>query len=834
MADILLSQVVFSKGELAPSMYARVDYQNYYKALKTAKNILPVPQGGARKRFGTILSTALTQTDYQTMYPMAFEYINECIYQVIFYDTAIDIYLEGTLQATVAATGIASEDINLIDETVLENKVRVTVGYQTPKDLTRAASAANTINAYDTVTNLITLNTAITNGIILPVRFTGALGTTVPQIKIGRTYFIKAFSTTTAGIYLSATDARDNLNIVDITVAGGVSTMVAQNTWAFNAVTFKNKPVYDFTGGYDAITFTPAATTGATTLAASAPIFTAAMVGGIFAGNGGIARITAFTSNILVSILVTDDFSSGAAILGSLAVLTEPAWSDARGWPRSCGSYQNRAIFANSESLPNGLWLSVINDYEDYDDSTLDDDQAISWYPTADVGMAINFITPYRSLIINTDAGVYSTPLQNEAALTPRNFSLSLQDSTPSNNIQPITIDNQVIVVAGRDVVSLQWEFGSSAFKSDVISVPSEHLITDPISMAGFRDRSTAGSRYVFIINRDGTMAMFQTLLSQEIAGWTWAQTSQSNGNSYFRKVISSIAGRCWFIVERQKATAQAPIAITGFSAPNDTLTAVASNISTTEPLAVLFSTANTLPATVPQINTTTYYFALGVTADEFKIYLSKEAALANSGAIEITSAGVGANVIKYTLSTILTLEELSYDVNTDCAVVQTGTALAQATGLNLFNAQTMTVKGDGRRYDSNAVIGGVENITILSQPATVDEVQVGYAIEGVIEPLPISAQLSADPRSSNIAQAKHIRFVNLMCVDTVGGRINNQNIALSNLNFMDFQAPVGQLGLMQVSLMAGWNQFKAPPFTITHDEPYDFNLIGLFYRVEV
>jgi hypothetical protein len=130
---------------------------------------------------------------------------------------------------------------------------------------------------------------------------------------------------------------------------------------------------------------------------------------------GGVGRITAFTSATVVTILISDDFSSTSAVPGQLALLTEPAWSDARGWPQVCGSFQNRAIFGCTDSLPNGLWCSVINDYEDFDDSSLDDDQAISWYPTSDIGNTIQFITPYRSLIVHTDSGVFSTPVQFES-----------------------------------------------------------------------------------------------------------------------------------------------------------------------------------------------------------------------------------------------------------------------------------------------------------------------------------------------------------------------------------------------------------------------------------
>jgi hypothetical protein len=817
-------------------MYARVENPIYYKGLKVAKNVLPIPQGGARKRFGTLLEATLGQNDYTQIFPMAFEYTNQCIYQLIFYNNAIDIYLEGGLVATVTGTNIDGNDVSLIDQTVLRNQVVITVGFQAPYALVRSASSANTISGF--TANTLIVASAVTVGLVLPVQFTGTPPTSNPQLKVGRVYFSRGLSLNTVAIYRTATDAAADINRVTFT-ALGASTMVPQNTWTFAPIVFSNVPVYDFNDSYDAITFTPGATTGTTTLTASGTWgatggFTNQFIGGLFAGDGGVARIISISSTTVANILIIDDFAATSAISGMISLLSEPAWSDLRGWPNVCGSYQNRAIFANTESLPNGLWCSVVNEYNNFDDSSTLDDMAIDWYPTSEVDNSIDFITPYRNLVIHTDAGVYSTPQLSTVPITPTTFSLTLQDSTPSTVVQPVTIDNQLMIISGRDVNSLLWEFGQSAYVPNLISAQSEHLITDPISMAGFRDRTTAGGRYLFIINRNGVLAMYQTLLSEDIGGWTWAQTSQPYGQSYFRYVISSVLGRCWFIVERQQAIAQTPIAITAVNTVNNTFTATASNFSLTVPTAVLFNTASQLPTTTPQINTATYYYAIGLDVNTFQIYASQSDAIANVNPIAVEALGISSTVIAYTLTTILNLEELSYAVNTDCAVVQSGVNLTAATGLNLFNAQTMTVKADGRVWDSNPIIGGVENITAMGQSYQVDNIEIGFPIQYMVVPLPIAIPLGSDPHTSNLTIAKHIRFVNIMLVDSIGGKVNNQNISLQYLDNFQFDPPMPRTGIMQVSLMEGWNQFRSPQCIITQSDPFDFNLIGLFYRIEI
>ena len=43
----------FSAGELAPTLYTRTDIQQYANGAKTLRNVIPLVEGGVRKRPGT-------------------------------------------------------------------------------------------------------------------------------------------------------------------------------------------------------------------------------------------------------------------------------------------------------------------------------------------------------------------------------------------------------------------------------------------------------------------------------------------------------------------------------------------------------------------------------------------------------------------------------------------------------------------------------------------------------------------------------------------------------------------------------------------------------------
>lgn len=847
MTDLVISQDVFSKGELSNYMYSRVTSEAYQKGLQTATNTLTYPSGAIGKRFGTIYQNEITGiTAYTDIIFETFQYLNQCIYILVITAGHIYIYLEGILIADVTSNvSYTLADIQKLDNTVLNAIFRVSSPLYIPKDLTRGASSPQTITGFSSTT--FTTATTYTVGQILPVFFSSTLTlpTTTPQVQAGVIYFMKAITIHTFSVYSTAPDAKAGIDAYTIANAGtGTVTVIPQNAWTFTNVAFSNYPVYDFDGGYDAITFTPAAVTGygitvtLSAILASPASLTSKYIGGAFIGNGGIGRIVSVADTTHFAINIVQNFDSNTAIPGSICLLTEPAWSAARGYPAKCSSFQNRAEFANSTSLPNGLWLSVVNDYNDFNDIQEDDDNAISWYGTSDNVNYIRFIVPYRSLTIHTNSGIYSTPLTFETAITPNNFSMTLQDSTPATAVQPRAIDNQIIILSGNDVHSMLWDGFNNSYTSTIVSIASEHLIIDPHDEAEFVDLARAGSRYVFIINDNGSMAMFQTLISENVQGFTPATLYQSYGNAYFRWVTTSTEGRAWFVNERQIASASAPVAITTFT--STTLTAVATNFSTTTPTAVTFTTSGTLPETDPQIELATYYWAIGGTADTFTIYITQHDAANGDNPIEILSAGTSSNVVAWPLATKFYMEELSFDVYEDCATVYSGAPTSSITtgtdtpNIARFNAQDVYINGDGYGFEDE-VVGSTIAISAHGSAVQVSEAQAGFPIDVIIEPLQIAPPGQIGYKGSSLTFAQHVKIASFMFIDTVGGTVNGQPITLTNFADITPNVPPEPLtGVMNVSLMKGWNEILVPFITIEHSAPFDIKLIGIFYKMDI
>jgi len=851
MAYTLWSQDIFSKGELSPFMYARATVNEYGNGLKTAQNVLTYATGAAGKRFGTLYQSTLTGfTDYREIYFDTFQYLNESVYQLLFAPGNIYIYLEGLLLATVA-TSLTALNVYNMSTTVLSGVFRCAgIGFK-PSDLTRTANAPIQVTAFTSTTFTITAGGFIANR-VMPVKFSVTGGTimqTTPSITPGVTYFAATTAINTAALFLTSYDAKQYLinntyttNQITIQSLGtGTTNAIVQNTWAFTPCFFRSLPIYDFNGpvtSYDAITFTPAATTGAAvviTLSGAYAPLTSAYVGGAFIGGGGAARIVSVADTSHFTVAVMLPFAGITAILGSLALLAEPAWSDVRGWPQVCSSYQNRALFANTVSLPNGFWASVINDYTDFGDLTTDDDDAISWYPTSDNMNYIRFIVPYRSITVHTNTGIYSSPLSDIAAITPSNFTLQLQDSTPADVLQPEAVDNQILVLSGNDAHQMLWDGINNAYTSNIVSVINEQTIRSPQDETAFQPLHRAGSRFVFIVNLNGSLAVFQTLISQGVSGFTPQIMEQSYGDASFLQVGSSSDGRCWFVIQRQVVVAAVGINITAF-VPTTVLVAV-HNFSLTVPTAVTFTTTGTLPTTSPALNTTDYFWVIGIAASEFKVYASLQNALDDVDAFIVTSAGTNSKVVPWDLTTIFTLEELTNDVFLDCAVQYSGSPTSTVSTGVLFNLQDVKMVGDGFGFESAAQDNTSNQIVFEAHGETVlvSDAYIGFPINTIMEPMPLSLASGSSSKSTTLTKPKRIEWVRFMFNNTIGGTINGVPIALEPFDMANIgEPPQPARGIFEMSIMKGWDDFNNPTYTIEHNEPFDIQLLGVFYSIEI
>lgn len=485
----LMIQSSFQYGEVSPLLHSQVESGIYYKAARRLRNVLVIPQGGVEKRFGLLYAATISGiTDYRLVKPFLVTINGVDQYLLVFVNLAILIYHNNALVATVVSTYTAAQ-VSSIRIAQTNNFVVICNEDHTPATLIRVAAHATwTLNATPTFVHYPTYD------------------------------FLKNYDTATFTIQIAGTPIIADQNLIGA------------------AVTIESS---------------------------IANVFTTNHVGGLFYGDGGIVRITTYVSDDEVIGYVTQVFDADSSmfvtpftILGTQAVVTEVVFSTTRGWPREVAFYQNRLFFAKTTSLLNGVWGSNFDGYSAtkflFNDALTLDTSAISTLLTGKKNVVIEHIVPAQTLVIMTNAGIYSTPLLGGAPLTPSNIDfINRHTSDASSSVPPLVFDDQIVYfsLGGKKVKSLNVNDSGVAYVTKDISVLASHLIDTPYSAGVFENSSIKNGAWVLMVNSGstypGTLAIFQQVPEQEINAWTLSTT-----DGYFRHVAAD-DDFVYFIIER-------------------------------------------------------------------------------------------------------------------------------------------------------------------------------------------------------------------------------------------------------------------------------------------
>jgi len=503
--SVSMIQSSFQFGEVSELLHARIDSPIYYRSVKRLRNMLVIPQGGSERRFGTTYVDQINDhaespvylTNYTQVKPYIFDYEDGDRYLLIFRPLAVDVYLNGVYQSTTVTT-YSSGEIASLSISQSANIVFIAHGSHIPATLRRTGTG--------------------------PVVLT-----------------------------LNASPA------------------------------FVNYPTFDFRQDYNPyqfsvnVTATAAALTTATnllgtgvTLICNGDVFSADHVGGLFFGEGGVIRLDGYLTTKtmtgrIITIFETQSglFTAAKAILGEDAVLTEKAFSANRGYPQKVSFFQNRIFFARTSSLGGGIWGSNYNGYTyfsfNFDDSEALDTNSISTVVQGTKATLIQHMMAFKTLLVFTTSGLYSTPLLIDLPLTPSNISfLNLQTSDAANSVTPLVFDNDVVFFdkGGKKVKNVNVYATTQHYESKVISVLAPHLVDTPYSAGVFENSGIKDGSWLFMVNsggvREGQLSVYQSVPEQEITAWSLATSAPNTAQAAsFRHVVSD-EEEVYFIVERK------------------------------------------------------------------------------------------------------------------------------------------------------------------------------------------------------------------------------------------------------------------------------------------
>lgn len=498
MAKTYTIQSSFNNGVLDPLLKGRIDLKQYYQGVEQGDNVDFLPQGGVRRRPG--LEYIATADGAGRIIPFIFNVDQK--YVLLFTDLQLKIYRDDALVDTLV-TPYETADLFQIDFAQSADTMILVHGMHAPKTLVRGATDA------DFTLSNISFNYIPQfdfNDSDSPTPTSEIQTLTFTNYSEGDTYKLNLEGVDTielsynSDINATASDIEEALLDLANTPNTGIT---ASGSGTVVTVTFADAAANDWR-------------------LMSGRVITATGIG---------------TNNTITVARTQTGYPR-----------TEDVWSNTRGWLCTVTFHESRLWFGGSMSRPNTVWGSQVNNFFDFDPGKTRDDQAIDRTLDTDQINRIQGLISNRTLQIFTLGGEFAVRQKLNDPITPENISIVRQTGLGSTKIKPIAIEGSTIFVqrTGKAVHELVYDIGQEAYDSGPLSLLASHLIIHPVQLDARRGTVDEDANRVYFVNDDGSVSVFNTLRSQNIAAWSRWQT---DGNF---KSVAVLLDDLYFLVERE------------------------------------------------------------------------------------------------------------------------------------------------------------------------------------------------------------------------------------------------------------------------------------------
>ncbi|MCC6718398.1 MAG: hypothetical protein IT555_10990 [Acetobacteraceae bacterium] len=324
-------------------------------------------------------------------------------------------------------------------------------------------------------------------------------------------------------------------------------TRSGHTAWTLTTIAFTDGPY--LTEATD-LTITPAATTGATTLTASAAVFAATDVGRLVrlkhGATWGWATITAFTSTTVVDATVGGDFGAAAASdayrLGS--------WRAAN-YPGTVAFYEERLAWAGTPGEPQTIWASKTGDFENHTTGAASDD-ALQFTLVDGRMNAIRWLMSQRVLLAGTASGEFAiSAASTSGALTPTDSKSRRQTTEGSAMVAPVAVSNAVLYVqqGGRALLEIAYRNEIDAYASPEISTLARHITRPGLVEMAWQQNPW---RVLWCVRADGGLVAMTYMRDQEVVAWHRHPIGGTDAQALSIAVIpNSTSMELWVLVQR-------------------------------------------------------------------------------------------------------------------------------------------------------------------------------------------------------------------------------------------------------------------------------------------
>jgi hypothetical protein len=528
MARQRVHQASFLRGELDPTIISRVDVAAYGQGLKKARNVIPLNQGGVERRGGTLFRADLggpTRLE-------SFIFNSTQEYVFAFQNQTLKIYTTaGVLAATFTSCPWLTSELYELNFTQQGDTMIVVHENIVPQVITRIGSTSFTRTAFGFETSVNGEKTYqpyfkfADDSITLDIDST-TKGTTGVTCTTSSAYWISGY----VGMVIRYHGA-------ELTITGYTSSTVVTATLNDDVEIELDADPFATQQGSGVVKVTQVghgfSTSASVTISGANDIFDED-------GNG----LATANINGTFSITVLDDdhweFTAGGSDTalesvdgGGVRVVIvghpptrnwdEQVFSSVNGYPKTATFHEQRLYFGGVTALPDGIQGSKITDFYNFDVGEAADADSIQIQIASDQINEIRHLVSAKLLQIFSSTSEFYLKPQIGKPITPTDIQIIRQSTLGSQlKAMPRIFDGATIYIQNNGKTVREYFYGATAeeFTSNSISLLSNHLISSPQDSAKITSMPNRTEQFYFLVNDDGTMGIFISLLAEKIAGW--------------------------------------------------------------------------------------------------------------------------------------------------------------------------------------------------------------------------------------------------------------------------------------------------------------------------
>ena len=502
---------------MSPLMDGRVDLDEYRAGCRTLENFIPLLQGPAKRRDGTVFVREVKDSTDRCG-GLVFEFNVEQAYflevgdQYIRFYTDHGVVLNGTNPLELATVWPAADlfdaDGNFLLQSVQSGDVLYithTEGLYPVQKLTRTSALSwaiadmdpdggpfEDIDPDETVTMYASANTG-------SITVTASAGSTFTSDHVGALLLLEQ----------NIDDDTPQWEAAKTVTLGDIRRVENRNYQAASSGT---------TG-----TIVPSHTSGTVTDGNTG-------VEWLFLDPGyGWGEITAVASGgASASVTVQSRIPNGAVNSGNATTRWAfGAWSEVDGWPTHVTFFRERLVFARANTRQ--VWLSQSGDFENFRNRDLAGDvtadSAISIEVTSDKVNRITWMVPSGRLIIGTAGGEFVVgEITTSEPLGPDNIKSDPESSYGSKPVEALRVGNDVHFVqrSGRKLRNFKFSLEGEnleGYTSSNLNILAPHLLPKGTSMTQLAYQQEPNS-VMWVLRSDGLLLGVTLNLNQQGFGW--------------------------------------------------------------------------------------------------------------------------------------------------------------------------------------------------------------------------------------------------------------------------------------------------------------------------